>query len=44
MKRAGARRYGVDLRERIVLAVREGMAVEKAAQQYRVISRQFSGI
>ena len=32
----GARGYGVDLRERIVLAVREGMAVEEAAQQYRV--------
>ena len=36
MKRVGARGYGVDLRERIVLAVREGMAVEEAAQQYRV--------
>ena len=32
----GARGYGVDLRERIVLAVREGMAVEEAAQQYWV--------
>ena len=32
----GARGYGVDLRERIVLAVREGMAVEEAAHQYRV--------
>ena len=36
MKRVGARGYGVDLRERIVLAVREEMAVEEAAQQYRV--------
>ena len=36
MKRVGARGYGVDLRERIVLAVREGMAVEEAAHQYRV--------
>ena len=36
MKRVGARGYGVDLRERIVLAVREGMAVEEAAQQYWV--------
>ncbi len=36
MKRVGARGYGLDLRERIVLAVREGMNVEKAAQQYRV--------
>ena len=32
----GARGYGMNLRERIVLAVREGMAVEEAAQQYRV--------
>jgi transposase len=36
MKRVGARGYGVDLRERIVLAVREGKTVEEAAQQYRV--------
>ena len=36
MKRVGARGYGLDLRERIVQAVREGMAVEEAAQQYRV--------
>ena len=39
MKRVGARGYGVDLRERIVLAVREGTDVEEAAQQYRVHSQ-----
>ena len=36
IKRVGAHGYGMDLRERIVLAVREGLAVEEAAQQYWV--------
>ena len=36
MKRVGACGYGMNLRERIVLAVREGTAVEEATQQYRV--------
>ncbi|WP_424952003.1 hypothetical protein [Deinococcus sp.] len=38
MKRVGARGYGLDLRERIVMAVREKISVKEVAQQYRVHS------